>query len=161
MLSKLKPDYFVSCLQDIPLNELRSKGIKGIIIDLDNTLTNWNCIDIELDVCDWLNNLVEIGFRVCIVSNNNTSRIIASLKYLNIPFVANAFKPGKRAFLKAMKILETTPNSTAVIGDQLFTDILGGKRVGTTTILVSPLSKREFIGTKVIRKLEKVILNRF
>jgi len=59
-----------------------------------------------------------------------------------------------------MDILETTPGETAVVGDQLFTDILGGNRLGLFTVLVIPMSKREFIGTKIVRMLEKVLLYR-
>jgi len=161
LLSKIKPDIFVPTLQDIPLQELSNKGIKGLIIDLDNTLTNWNCSEIDPIVHNWINNLTELGFKICIVSNNSTSRIEAFVKKIHISFVPNALKPSKRAFLKAMQILETDPESTAVIGDQLFTDILGGKRVGATTILVPPLSKREFFGTKIMRRFERIVLKRF
>lgn len=148
-------------LQEIPLGSLKAQGISGIIIDLDNTLTNWNCTDITEDVYEWLKTWENRGFKFCIVSNNSAQRIEATLKKHRIPYVPNAFKPSKKAFQKAMQILNTLPNNTVVIGDQLFTDILGGKRLGLMTILVKPRSKREFLGTKIMRKLEKVILSRY
>ncbi|MFZ5943360.1 MAG: YqeG family HAD IIIA-type phosphatase [Bacillota bacterium] len=161
MFHRLKPDYMVNSLWEIPLNGLKENNIKGIIIDLDNTLTNWNCSKIEDQVCQWLINLSQEGFKLCVVSNNSKKRINHSLSNLQIPFVPHAFKPGKRAFIKAMALLDTDNSTTAVIGDQLFTDILGGKRLGLFTILVTPLDKREFIGTKIMRKVEKVFLSRF
>lgn len=157
----MKPDFFVNSLLEIPLDVLKDKGIQGLIIDLDNTLTNWNCSVIDKEICKWLADLEKQGFKIIIVSNNSSERIEASLSKLNLPYVPYALKPRKRAFLKAMKILGTTVNTTAVIGDQLFTDILGGKRLGLTTILVPPLNKKEFIGTRIMRKLEKIILSRY
>ena len=161
MFLKLKPDFIVLSLEDIPILELKKNGIEGLIIDLDNTLTNWNCHNIEPHICIWLDNLKDLGFKTCIVSNNGVNRIKASVDQLCIPFIGNALKPSKRAFLKAMKIMNTSPNNTAVIGDQLFTDILGGKRVGITTILVAPRSSREFPGTKITRLLERLVLKKW
>ncbi|KJS87267.1 MAG: hypothetical protein JM58_04795 [Peptococcaceae bacterium BICA1-8] len=151
----------VNTLREVPLEILKKNKITGIILDLDNTLTDWNCVNISKDVCEWIVTLKNQGFKICIVSNNGVERIEASLKNLDVPYVPNALKPGKRAFLKAMKLLGTTSYSTAIIGDQLFTDILGGKRLRLTTILVKPRSKKEFIGTQLVRKIEKVILSRF
>jgi len=164
LLEKLRPDIMADTLMGIPLEILKTNEIKGIILDLDNTLTDWNCINISKDVCEWIVTLEKQGFKICIVSNNSIERIEASLKNLDLPFVPyvpNALKPGKGAFFKAMKLLGTTSHTTAIIGDQLFTDILGGKRLKLTTILVKPRSEKEFIGTKLVRKIEKVILNRF
>lgn len=161
MLEKLKPDIMVNTLWEVPLEILKRNEIKGIILDLDNTLTDWNCLNISEDICEWIVSLKKYGFKICIVSNNGAERIEASIKDLDIPYVPNALKPGKRAFLKGMKLLGTTPHSTAIIGDQLFTDILGGKRLKLTTILVKPRSEKEFIGTKLVRKIEKAVLSRF
>jgi HAD superfamily phosphatase (TIGR01668 family) len=148
----------VSSVTDIPFIFLENKGIKGIIIDLDNTLTNWNCRFIPQEIGEWLKTLNKSGLRFCVVSNSSSYRIESTIKSLEIPFVANAQKPRKKAFIQAMEILNTLPQNTVVIGDQLFTDVLGGKRLGLTTILVTPRSKREFIGTKLVRILERRVL---
>ncbi|SMB94681.1 hypothetical protein SAMN00017405_0255 [Desulfonispora thiosulfatigenes DSM 11270] len=158
MLSYFKPDYYAPSLFEIPIDDLKTYGIKGLIIDLDNTLTNWNTIEISKEVTDWLDKVQKKGFKVCVVSNNSFDRINNSLEGLGIPFVANALKPSKKSFVKAMKIIDTNINNTAVIGDQLFTDIFGGKRVGITTVLVLPISNKEFIGTKFVRLVEKIII---
>lgn len=151
----------VSYLTDVSIIALNKRGIIGIIIDLDNTLTDWNCRYIGKDVYDWLKMLEKQGFRICVVSNSSAQRIESTLKNLELPYVSNALKPRKKAFLKAMQILNTLPQNTVVIGDQLFTDILGGKRLGLTTIFVTPRSKKEFPVTRLIRKLERQFLKKF
>jgi HAD superfamily phosphatase (TIGR01668 family) len=156
----LRPDFYVLSLDEIPILKLKEKGIRGLIIDLDNTLTNWNCHNIEPCVYKWLMDLNKLGFKTCIVSNNGAKRIEATLVGLNVPFVANALKPRKRGFLKAMELMDCQVENTAIIGDQLFTDILGGKRVGITTILVAPRSKKEFFGTKFTRLIERMVLSK-
>lgn len=156
----LRPDFYVLSLNEIPILELKEKGIKGLIIDLDNTLTNWNCHNIEPTVSQWLMDLDKLGFKTCIVSNNGVKRIEATIIGLNVPFVANAFKPTKKGFKKAMELMDCQVDNTAIIGDQLFTDILGGKRVGITTILVAPRSKEEFFGTKFTRLIEGLVLSK-
>jgi len=161
LLERIRPDFMLNSLSEIPLDFLKRRGITAIIIDLDNTLTNWNCTHITEDVDEWLQMLEKQGFKLCIVSNNGQQRIQHTLKKYKLPYIPNALKPRKKAFLQAMELLNTFPHNTAVIGDQLFTDILGGKRLGLTTILVTPRSKNEFIGTKIMRKLERVILSRF
>jgi len=160
LLRKLKPDIFAATLLDIPLDELKKRGIKGLVIDLDNTLTKWNSCEINPEIYSWLKELKEMDFRICIVSNNDVGRLRGFMEDLQIPYISNAFKPGKSAFVKAMQLLNSGPAKTAVIGDQLFTDILGGKRLGCFTILVTPLSQREFIGTKIMRKIERLLLKK-
>ncbi|NLT96212.1 MAG: YqeG family HAD IIIA-type phosphatase [Clostridia bacterium] len=161
MLEKLRPDIFTDSLHEISAEILKKKGIKGIIIDLDNTMTNWNERFITEDVCNWVKMMESQGLRFCVLSNSGKRRIEETVKKLGLSYVANAFKPRKQGFVLAMKKLKTEPVNTAVIGDQLFTDILGGKRLGMTTILIKPRATREFFGTKLMRKLEKIILKRF
>ncbi|HXG24870.1 MAG TPA: HAD hydrolase-like protein, partial [Chthonomonadales bacterium] len=71
------------------------------------------------------------------------------------------WKPRKRGFIEAMKELGVDSSKTAMIGDQMFTDVLGGNRAGVYTVLVRPIARREFIGTKVSRAVEKALLALF
>ncbi|MDD3705135.1 MAG: HAD hydrolase-like protein [Clostridiaceae bacterium] len=79
---------------------------------------------------------------------------------MKLPAVYKAIKPSKTAFRRAMKLMNSVPANTAVIGDQIFTDVLGGNRLGLYTILVAPISDKEFIWTRIIRKLERHILKK-
>lgn len=155
---RLTPDLFVNSIMDIPLKELIKKGKKNIILDLDNTITEWNNPEIKEDIVMWFECLSQYGISACLVSNNNGSRVREVAGKLGVPFVARATKPRRRAFKSAMNVLNCLPEESVVVGDQLFTDILGGNRMGIFTILVPPLSSREFIGTKIMRRFERVAL---
>lgn len=158
---KLRPDIMADSLNELSAATFKDRGIEGIIIDLDNTLTNWNERFITDDVCSWVKMLQSQGLRFCVLSNSGRKRIKETVKVLGISYVPNALKPRKRGFLQAMQKLNTKPNNTAVIGDQLFTDVLGGKRLGLMTIMIKPRNKREFLGTKLIRRVEKIFLSKF
>lgn len=156
----LRPKRIYKTIFDIPLEELYNCGLRGIIIDLDNTLTELNNPDLSKETVAWLKHALNIGFQLCFVSNNSKRRVQEMAGKVNVPFVARARKPRRRSFRNALKIMQTAPEETVVIGDQLFTDILGGNRLGLYTILVRPLSKREFFGTRLVRCIEKLFLPR-
>jgi len=157
---KLAPDLFIDSLLDIPLEKLAHRKIKGMIFDLDNTVTEWNNPEIRDDIIQWFKKLQATGITACLLSNNKGPRVMEAAKKLGIPYVAKATKPRRRAFRLAIDLLQTTPEETVVVGDQIFTDILGGNRMGLYTILVSPLSKREFIGTRCVRCIEWIALKK-
>lgn len=154
----LKPDLYVTNVLDIPLEELAARGIKGLIIDLDNTITEWNSYDLKEEIVTWFKKLQHYKLKSCIVSNNGRQRVEKIGVALGIPAIHKAGKPRQRAFRQAMMVLGTDEQSTAVVGDQIFTDVLGGKRLGLFTILVKPLHPREFIGTRFMRQLERVVI---
>jgi HAD superfamily phosphatase (TIGR01668 family) len=158
--SNLAPDLFVNSLQDIPLEELIKRNVRGMIFDLDNTVTEWNNPEIKEEILQWFNELPTCGITACLLSNNKGPRVMEAAGKLNIPYVAKATKPRRQAFRKAMELLKTTPEETVVVGDQIFTDIFGGNRMGLYTVLVSPLSKREFIGTRLMRLAERFVLKK-
>ncbi len=154
----LYPRQYVNSVQQIDLKQLKEKGIKGIIADLDNTLVPWNEDAHYPEAVAWLQKIKEAGFSVCIVSNNHPRRGKTLAGIFSIPFIWQAVKPRRRAFRKALELMKIKPSQAAVVGDQVFTDILGGNRLGLYTILVRPLKKQEFIGTKIMRQVEKFIL---
>jgi hypothetical protein len=98
-----------------------------------------------------------VGLAGCIVSNNFSLRVRQVGELLGLPVVGWAVKPVPVGFWRAMSIMGTTPATTALVGDQLFTDVLGGNLVGMYTILVEPLSTEEFPTTKLVRRLERLI----
>jgi len=158
-MSRLIPSLYVDSIYDIDLDQLQAHGIKGIITDLDNTLVRWDQPDATAELVKWLDHVRdERGIKVCIVSNNDDHRVETFSKPLNIPWIAKARKPLNVSFVKALQVLGTKREETVVIGDQLFTDVLGGNRMGLYTILVVPIGKNEFIGTKVLRLMERIAL---
>lgn len=138
---------------------LRRKGIRGILIDLDNTLVPWRSTEVVEDVRQWLSKVKECGLQVCIVSNAASSCRVARMSdWLGLPNIPRSFKPRRRGFRRGLQLMGLRPHEVAVIGDQIFTDVLGGNRLGAFTILVQPLSHRDFISTKFVRLIERLVL---
>jgi HAD superfamily phosphatase (TIGR01668 family) len=160
MYKKLIPDMIVESVHKIDLDFLRNKGITSLILDIDNTLLPKKAKFLDEDTVEWLEKAKEKGFKICLVSNNTRKRVNQLREKTGIPGIAWAIKPRKGAFKKALKLLDAKPHETALIGDQIFTDILGGKRVGLFTILVKPLSDDELAWTKIVRRAERIILKR-
>ncbi len=158
----LAPERIVGRVTDISPAGLLADGIRGLIVDLDNTLTEWQSEVIPDDVLRWLEALKGGGVSVCLASNtHNRRRLERVASKLGVPYVQGLPKPRKRCFNRALELLDLTADSVAVVGDQLFTDILGGRRSGIHTIMVQPIHHREFIGTKVSRLFERWLLDWF
>lgn len=156
----LDPDLFVDSLHDIPLDLLKQRGIEALIFDLDNTITEWNSNRLRPEVVCWFEHLTGQGFKACLLSNNSEERVLTVAQRLGLPYVYRAQKPRRIGFMRAVKLLQAAPREVAVVGDQIFTDVWGGKRSGLFTILVRPLSWREFPGTKISRCVEFFVVRR-
>jgi len=154
MRALLWPRRSVASVADLDPAVLHSAGIRGIILDLDNTVVPWGAATPPKFVQRWVARVHQAGIRACIVSNNSGlwARQIGEL--LGIPVVGWALKPVPFGFRRAMRLMGTTAGQTALIGDQLFTDVLGGNLLGVYTILVEPLSPRDWLSTRLVRLLE-------
>jgi len=154
----LAPDLYVSGVPGIDLDALAGEGIDTLLIDLDNTLLPRNGTEAPLEVVRWLRSAKERGFAICLVSNNWHASAITAAKRLDVRIVAKAIKPLPFAFKKALSMLASNARRTAVIGDQVFIDILGGNLMGMKTVLIRPLSANDLPHTLLLRRLEAVVL---
>jgi HAD superfamily phosphatase (TIGR01668 family) len=156
------PTLLVARIADITPEALRERGITAIITDLDNTLVPWRRYNIADGVREWLAELNAAGVKVVIASNTlSTGRLKKLAETMNIPFVERVRKPFVGGFLRAMELMESDRECTAVVGDQLFTDVLCGNRLGLTTILLRPpLAKEEFLSTRLLRNIERILIGR-
>jgi uncharacterized protein len=154
----LTPNLYLNNIFEIDADHLKSLGIKGIITDMDNTLVPWSDRTVYPRLAEWFAHLKGKGFKVFIVSNNSKDRGGQLARELDIPAIWYAIKPRRRAFRKALEQMRLSPEEVAVVGDQIFTDVLGGNRLGLYTIHVTPISEKEFISTKLMRMLERFIL---
>jgi HAD superfamily phosphatase (TIGR01668 family) len=127
-------------------------------VDLDNTVTHWNSPVVPEETRAWFQAARERGFSLCLSSNNLYARAAGIAQALGVPVVCGAGKPRRRAFRQMLAVLGSRPQETAVIGDQVFTDVLGGKRLGLFTVLVRPLGPQEFVVTRVLRRLERLVM---
>ncbi len=156
----LKPDWQLHSVFDIDLEQLRAMGRMSLIFDLDNTLTGWNSYTVSPETEAWFKALKEQSFQALILSNNHRERIAAVANRLKVPFVERAGKPKKRGYLQAAARLGVAPAQAVMVGDQIFTDVFGANRAGLFTILVDPLAKKEYWGTKISRFFEKTVMGR-
>jgi HAD superfamily phosphatase (TIGR01668 family) len=161
MLRKLCPQVQTESVAKLQPEFFAEQGIKGIIVDLDNTLVAWGGDVLDPEMEAWVRQMKAAGLRLCILSNALENRVKKVGETLGVPFVSRAVKPRKSPFKKAMEILGTIPEETAVIGDQLFTDILGGNRLDLYTVWTTPISKEEFVSTKAVRRIERLVVRRF
>lgn len=157
-LRNLSPDYIRPNILSIDPAELLNLGFRGIILDLDNTLIPWNEEVIPEPVLEWVARMKATGLRICLLSNSLHGRVNGIADILQVEAVPASIKPRKKAFRRAMHKLALAPGEIVVIGDQIFTDIFGGNRVGLKTILVEPICQQELIWTRFFRKVEKLIL---
>lgn len=156
----LTPDLVASSIYAIRWDDLRARGVRGLILDLDNTLARRDQPLPDEALRCWLDQARQQGFAVCILSNNLEHRVQLFARACGVPAVHSATKPRRRAFRRALQTIGLEPSQAAVIGDQIFTDVLGGNRLGMVTVLVTPLPGREFIGTRLVRLVERWVLRR-
>lgn len=160
MIERLFPDREVVRVEDISIESLEQENIKGLILDIDNTLSEWRADPTER-VIAWLNLLKINGIKLCLVSNNNRLRVEDISKKLAINAVHGVIKPRRKAFLTAVALMGIAPGETAVVGDQIFTDIYGGNRLNMFTIYVNPINVIDGWFVKFKRPIEKWVLKHF
>ncbi|MCL6552966.1 MAG: YqeG family HAD IIIA-type phosphatase [Firmicutes bacterium] len=154
----LAPRYRVGTVDTLTPERLRAWGIEALMLDLDNTLVPWGEEVPPPQVTAWLRALRHAGVPACLVSNRLSWRVRRAAAMLDLPVAVGRFKPSAAKLRRALAIMGTAPARTAMVGDQLFTDVLAGNRLGVPTILVAPLSPREPWRVRVVRALERRVL---
>jgi uncharacterized protein len=152
------PNLYLRKVQDIDLDDLRARGIDTLLMDLDNTLLPTDTSTLSPEVVNWVVSLPGHGRTAVLVSNNWHQRVHAVAEELGLDLVAKAVKPLPFAFLSALSRAGSRRQNAAVVGDQLFTDVLGGRLLGIFTIMVTPLSESDLWHTLMLRHLERAIL---
>ncbi|MEJ2666510.1 MAG: YqeG family HAD IIIA-type phosphatase [Deinococcales bacterium] len=154
----LRPHLMVDSVHQVSAEVLRERGVSGVLLDLDDTLLPAAADAPEPQVLAWVEGLQRAGFGVVILSNGEPKRVAALAARLNCQAVALSGKPFAPAFRRALRLLGTPRAETAMIGDQVFTDVLGANLAGLVSILVRPLSAGKLPHTRMIRHLERMIL---
>lgn len=156
----LSPDRFVRRLHQVDLDDLKARGIRGLIVDLDNTMVAYRQSEIVDEHVSWVQQARARGFAMVMLSNNFTERVTGVAQKLEIDCIPNALKPLPTGFWRAKRRLGLPSRSIAVVGDQLFTDVLGGKLLGLYTILTEPIEPHDFAITRVFRFFERLLVRR-
>lgn len=160
MFERFFPDATVSSTYAIDYEKLYQEGYRGILFDIDNTLVEHGMEATEQAKKLFIR-LQEIGFECCLISNNKKKRVHTFNEKIGVHTVFNAHKPAKKGYYYAMELMNTRPENTVFVGDQLFTDIFGAKRIGLKNFLVKPINKKEEIQIVLKRKLEWVVLKEY
>jgi len=153
------PDRNVETVRDVDYEELKNSGIRAVIFDLDNTLALWGEEELESEVLDLFEDLQSRGLKVAVLSNSKKKKIKDFVAELPFPHLFNAGKPKSCGFEKILDELGVEAEETAMVGDQLFTDVLGANRMNMYTIQVEPLDPdQEYKFTRINRLAESILL---
>jgi hypothetical protein len=157
----LYPNEYFSKVEKITIQILQKNKIKALILDVDNTLIDYYK-NLSEEVKQWAKELKGQGIKLYILSNTNHKEKVEKVaNALDVPYAYLAKKPFKKGFLKVQKILKEKPENIAVVGDQIFTDIIGGNRCKMFTILVDPITEKDFWYTAWKRPIENKIKTRY
>jgi len=161
MLHWLQPNLFLDSVRDITPELLQKHGLRSLLLDVDSTLKRYRAAEIPPETVQWIGTLQSAGIRLCILSNGRERRIRPIAEGLNVSFIAQAMKPLPSGCLRAIKTMDFDPKATAMVGDQVFADILAGKFAKIFTILITPIHpEEEHWYTRIKRPVEKWVLKR-
>lgn len=154
----LYPKDYVDSVIEIDFEQLYEKGYKAVLFDVDNTLVAYDVLEAPDELVTFIQRLQSIGFRVGLVSNNTSRRVVSLNKKLHLEIMPNAMKPLTFRLKRILKELGAKPEKSIFVGDQLFTDVWVGNSLGLYSILVKPIQKKEQLVTRIKRGLEGFVL---
>ena len=157
----LYPDAHFNNVREIEIEFLRKNKINALILDVDNTLIDFDK-NLMPETIEWANKLKEEGIKLYILSNSNKKEKVKTVaEKLNVEYEYFGKKPLKSGFKRVQKKLEENSENIGVVGDQIFTDVLGGNRCKMFTILVEPIAQKDIWVTMLKRPLENAIKNKY
>lgn len=157
MFKKFYPTKEVNSVYDIDYDSLYKQGYRGLIYDIDNTLTEHDAPATK-EIKELIQRLKNMGFKICLLSNNDEERVKMFNKDIKVSYIYKGGKPSIKGYVKAMELMGTDKKNTIFVGDQLFTDIYGANRTGIASYLVNPIASHEEIQIVLKRYLEKIVL---
>ena len=159
-LSRFYPTYMFDKVEDIPYELVKKEDIKLIMMDMDNTLIDAKK-KYKNSLKHWIEEVSNLNVKMCILSNSPFGDKVKKIaKELNVEYEYNAGKPLLKGFKRVIEKSKFPKENILMIGDQIFTDVWGGNRIGVKTVLVTPINKKESVFTKVKRPFEKIILRK-
>lgn len=159
-MEKYIPDIYKKSIYSIDYDKLKDRGIKCILFDLDNTIAPLSIKKPNKKIKDLFNDLKKKGFKIIIFSNNGKVRLKPFKDELEVDCAFSCKKPMRKKFDLILNDYKYSISEVAIIGDNIVTDILGGNKVGITTILVNPISNKELLSAKVSRFFEVFIIKK-
>ena len=136
------PKFIFRKLTDISPDFLHKHGVELLLMDFDNTMLPYTTDIPSQELLAWIRSMERDGIGLCIVSNSKRSRVPEFSRKYKVPCVTHAKKPGRGGILRAVGTLEK--QRVALVGDQIFTDVLGANRAGVLSLLVKPIDNHNF-----------------
>jgi HAD superfamily phosphatase (TIGR01668 family) len=153
----LLPHYYISSATLLNSAFLKSREIEGLLLDIDGTLKDFGAATVSASVVAWMRELQGDGIRLCLLSNGRKERIGRLAGELDLPFVAEAMKPMPTGCRRGLEVLGLPAKKVAVVGDQIFADVMAGRLARLFTVLVRPTSRVEPWFTRLKRPFEAPI----
>ena len=153
----LKPHIKLKKVTDITVEILKKFNINSLILDVDNTLSTHHGEILTDGLLEWLETMKNNGIKLTVLSNSKERRVKPFAENINLPFISLGLKPLPFGYIRALKMSGSNRKNTAIVGDQIFTDILGGRMVGVKTILLTPIKLETTAGFRFKRKLETYV----
>lgn len=155
-----KPKWWLKSVLDIDEKFIRENHLRGLILDLDNTLSMHGSPAAEQGVTEWLAQMRGMGMKMMVLSNNTKKRVAPLAKELGLDYISFGCKPLTVGVSRALRKMRLPRKSVALVGDQIFTDIIGGNLRGVNTVLVEPFHLEDKKSFKLKRKLESAVFKR-
>ena len=149
-----RPNIKLNKVTDISLEILSKYNIDSLILDVDNTLSTHHGQVLTDGLEDWLALMKENGIKLTVLSNSNSKRLDPFAKKIGLDYISLGLKPLPFGYLRALKRLKSNKKQTAIVGDQIFTDVMGGNFVGLKTIWLTPIEPEPMLSFRIRRKLE-------
>ena len=144
MSLSLLPKWMTPSVTDISPAFLEAQGIRLLMLDFDNTIVPYTTNVPTADMKIWLQCMVRVGVKLCVVSNTHKRRPVDFCKKYGIPCITHAKKPGGKGIREYLELFDLEPQQCALAGDQIFTDTLGANLAGVKSILVKPINNHNF-----------------
>lgn len=161
LLERFFPDIYIKSVFELPVEDLKKLGIRALVFDIDNTIAPFDVAEPNEEIVELFAFLRKEGFKLCILSNNTKERVQRFNRRLRALAIHKAGKPGIRKLRRAMEQMGTKPHSTAMIGDQVFTDMWCGHKGGLLCVMTAPICNRDQLITKVKRGAERQVMQAY
>jgi HAD superfamily phosphatase (TIGR01668 family) len=159
MLPFVAPHLRVESVLDLGVDRLADLGLDALLLDVDCTLKRYRAETVSAEVAAWLDALREAGIGLCLVSNGLSARIGRFAETVGLPFRGKSGKPLPFGLRAAVRKMGFDRRRTAMVGDQVFADVMAGRLAGLTTILVRPIHpEEERWFTRMKRPFERLVI---
>lgn len=157
----LKPNIKLRGITDITVEILKKHNIKALLLDVDNTMSTHHGTILTDGLLEWIATMQESGIKLMVLSNSKRFRVEPFAERIGLPFISLGCKPLPTGYWRGVKALGEKAKNVAIVGDQIFTDVLGGNAVGVKTILLTPIKPEDGWSFKVRRNLEKKLYKKY